>query len=452
MGFVSILFSTLIPNVVGISPAFTRQTIDDKPDPNIKDIDINAGLKRVIRSGNILMDIVSTTYVSDGRSLNGTIWLLDPLYSKNHSLYVKNNLTFVIFVYTDKQTATSNTLAPTYKLIISPQQDGTWKKLFIEMEPDVSSERVASQKIIDVTDNYTGFFKDGNRYVDFSIDLEKISYPDIYWLDFQSSTMNPTNGIKFVDNTFTYRVPPLESKINYDWEKPIKIRPGSEQTFKLFINSTDQPIKQTLLFSDANSTDSIHISFSPSDVDIESPTGKNLTDMKIKVDEDVHTDTESKIDQIINISVKTEENTAWKNRGTLVISIELLPPLSIGDFLLETKLIYVIPIAVTTLIVLWISKKIDRVKDHISLSADDLLNADATIIAGVLIFLTIGSVEFSQIINKIGILTASIVLPFAMAGVRMLIKGAVESLGIKLMAAGFIYMMTSVVVIGFVNL
>jgi len=33
-----------------------------------------------------------------------------------------------------------------------------------------------------------------------------------------------------------------------------------------------------------------------------------------------------------------------------------------------------------------------------------------------------------------------------------LIKGAVESLGIKLMTAGFIYMMTSVVVIGFVNL
>jgi len=174
--------------------------------------------------------------------------------------------------------------------------------------------------------------------------------------------------------------------------------------------------------------------------------------MKIKVDEDVHTNTESKIDQIINISVKTEENTAWKNRETLVISIELLPPLSIGDFLLETKLIYIIPIAVTTLIVLWISKKIDRVKEYRSLNADDLLNADATIIAGVLIFLTIGSVEFSQIINKIGILTASIVLPFAMAGVRMLIKGAVESLGIKLMTAGFIYMMTSVVVIGFVNL
>ena len=451
MGFVSILFTTLIPNVSGISPAFTRQTIDDKPDPNIKDIDINAGLKRVIRSENILMDIVSTTYVSDGRSLNGTIWLLDPLYSKNHSLYVKNNLTFVIFVYTDKETATTNSLAPTYSLIISPQQDGTWKKLFIEMEPDVSSERVTSQKIIDVTNNYTGFFEDGNRYVDFSIDLEKISYPDIYWLDFQSSTTNPTNGIKIVDNTFIYRAPPLESKINYDWEKPLRIRPGSEQTFKLFINSTDQPIKQTLLFSDANSTDSIHISFSPNDVAIE-PTGKNLTDMKIKVDEDVHTNTESKIDQIINISVKTEENTAWKNRETLVISIELLPPLSIGDFLLETKLIYIIPIAVTTLIVLWISKKIDRVKEYRSLNADDLLNADATIIAGVLIFLTIGSVEFSQIINKIGILTASIVLPFALAGVRMLIKGEAEALGIKFMAAGFIYMMTSVIVIGFVNL
>jgi hypothetical protein len=174
--------------------------------------------------------------------------------------------------------------------------------------------------------------------------------------------------------------------------------------------------------------------------------------MKISVDKDTQADTQSKIDKIISVSVKTEENTEWRNRDSLGLSIELLPPLSIGDFLIETKLIYFIPIAVTTFIVLWVSRKIDRVKKYASLNADDLLNADATIIAGVLIFLTIGSVEFSQIINKIGILTASIVLPFALAGVRMLIKGEAESLGIKFMTAGFIYMMTSVVVIGFVNL
>jgi len=360
-------------------------------------------------------------------------------------------LTFVVFLYTNEEIAPTHSLVPTYALIISPQQDGTWKKTLVEMEPDVVSERVVSEKIIDVTSNYTGFFEDGNRYVDFSINLDKISYPDVYWIELLTSTIDPTSGIRFEDDTFIYRAPPLESKLSYDWEKPIKIRPGSEKTVKLFINSTDQPIKQALLFSDSNSSDKIKVSFNPDNVAIE-PTGKNFTYMKISVDEKVRSDTQSKIDKIINVGVKTEENTEWRNRDSLAVSVELLPPLSIGDFLIETQLIYVIPIAVTTLIVLWISKKIDKVKKYGSLNADDLLNADATIIAGVLIFLTIGSVEFSHIINKIGILTASIVLPFALAGVRMLIKGEAESLGIKFMTAGFIYMMTSVIVIGFVNL
>jgi len=451
VGFFNVIFSVLVTSAIGISPDFTRQVIEDKPDANIRDIDINAGLKKVIRNGTLLTDIVSSTYVSDGRSLNGTIWLLDPIYKKHHSLYLKNNLTFVVFLYTNEEIAPTHSLVPTYALIISPQQDGTWKKTLVEMEPDVVSERVVSEKIIDVTSNYTGFFEDGNRYVDFSINLDKISYPDVYWIELLTSTIDPTSGIRFEDDTFIYRAPPLESKLSYDWEKPIKIRPGSEKTVKLFINSTDQPIKQALLFSDSNSSDKIKVSFNPDYVAIE-PTGKNFTYMKISVDEKVRSDTQSKIDKIINVGVKTEENTEWRNRDSLAVSVELLPPLSIGDFLIETQLIYVIPIAVTTLIVLWISKKIDKVKKYGSLNADDLLNADATIIAGVLIFLTIGSVEFSHIINKIGILTASIVLPFALAGVRMLIKGEAESLGIKFMTAGFIYMMTSVIVIGFVNL
>ena len=395
------------------------------------------------------MDIVSSTYVSDGRTLTGTIWLLDPIYSKNHAIYVKNNLTFTVFISTDK--STDKTIAPTYSLIISPQQDGTWKKILIEREPELPSERLTSEKILDINNNYTGFFKDGNRYVDFSIDLAKISYPSSYWLDIQSSITDPINRLTLSDNTFIYPAPPLESKIDYDWEKPIKIRPGTERTFKLFINSTDLPAKQTQLFSDANPTDGIHISFIPNNVSVEQ-TGKNFTTMNIKVDEKAYSDKLTKIDQIINIGVKTEDNATKTNHGTLLLVIEILPPLSLGDFLVETKLIYVIPIVITGAIVFWISNIIEKVKDYHSFSVEDLLNADATIIAGVLIFLTIGSLEFSTVINKVGILTASIVFPFAMGAVRTLVKGDVESLGVKFMVAGFIYLMTSVIVIGFVNI
>lgn len=134
------------------------------------------------------------------------------------------------------------------------------------------------------------------------------------------------------------------------------------------------------------------------------------------------------------------------------IIIDILPPLSIGEILVKTNLSYVIPIGVTAVIVLWTSKKIDKAKNFQSLSVENLLSVHASVIAGVLIFLTIGSAGvFSGVIQKVGVLTATIVFPFAIAAIRTLIAGKVEAYGVKVTVTGFIYLMTSVIVIGFVN-
>ena len=128
------------------------------------------------------MDIASYTYLSNGKILNGTIWLLEPLYSKDHASYVKNNLSFEFRII-----AGNNIEFPTYGLIISPEADGTWTKTLLEYEPFLGTYSPLNhfpnftRKIIDKTNNYTGFFEDGLKYVDFSIDLGKISYPNSYW-------------------------------------------------------------------------------------------------------------------------------------------------------------------------------------------------------------------------------------------------------------------------------
>ena len=82
----------------------------------------------------------------------------------------------------------------------------------------------------------------------------------------------------------------------------------------------------------------------------------------------------------------------------------------------------------------------------------DILTVDASVIAGVLIFLTVGAAFASgEAIQQVGILTASIVFPFAIAAIRTLIKGTVEEYGVKFMIAGFVYLMTSVILIALIQ-
>jgi hypothetical protein len=202
-------------------------------------------------------------------------------------------------------------------------------------------------------------------------------------------------------------------------------------------------------FFDSNSSDGINISFSPNPVTVET-TGTTYTNMLIKVAGNANAGGTTKIDHVIHFSGGTEEGARFGN--DLLLEIDLLQPLSIGDILVQTNLTYIIPIGVTAVIILWISKKIDKVKNYQSLSVEHLLTVDATVVAGVLIFLTIGSADlFSGSIQRVGILTASIVFPFALAAIRTLIKGEVEAYGVKFTVAGFVYLMTSVIVIGFVN-
>ncbi len=63
---------------------------------------------------------------------------------------------------------------------------------------------------------------------------------------------------------------------------------------------------------------------------------------------------------------------------------------------------------------------------------------------------------FGQVSNHfansltIGLLTASIVYPFAISAIRVVIKGSAEP-GLKFMIIGFIYLMIAIVIIAFLN-
>ena len=113
------------------------------------------------------IDIFSTTSVSDGRFLNGTLWLSTPIYKQNHLDYVDSNVTFNMFITFVSESDY------VYGVRIQPERDGTWTKIIWENEPNhpMSDKTGYTNKTLQTIRNYTGFFENGNRYVDLSLDL-----------------------------------------------------------------------------------------------------------------------------------------------------------------------------------------------------------------------------------------------------------------------------------------
>jgi hypothetical protein len=85
---------------------------------------------------------------------------------------------------------------------------------------------------------------------------------------------------------------------------------------------------------------------------------------------------------------------------------------------------------------------------------EGLLVVNSGLIAGVLVFLTIGSSDAffnSEGFQRIAILTSTIVIPFSISAIVILVKNAL-AIGIKFMTIGFVYLMVSVLIIGFTKL
>jgi len=89
-----------------------------------------------------------------------------------------------------------------------------------------------------------------------------------------------------------------------------------------------------------------------------------------------------------------------------------------------------------------IRKSLNFVED---LSNSDIITIDGAVIAGALILLTLSGLNRSQI----NTMTANIVFPFAVSAVTALFNS--PNLGIKLMVAGFINLMISIMLLSIVG-
>jgi hypothetical protein len=408
------------------------------------------------------LDLRAATYRSDGTNLNVTLWLEGQISSENHQDYVDQQVGFDVDIYQiDPDDLSEDYIM--YSIIVSPEPDGTWNKTIFEWSPPYPDEPqdFSEFKVLRVYHNYSGFFENNKNYINIPISLSDIANPPSFGIGFNIHTRD----YALEDYTFVTSAPPRQNRVIFQ-PSLLEARAGEITRFDISVHTVELEVKQNISLYDANETDDISLSFEPNIVDLEL-NGTKKTKLVLDLPRD------KQVGEIIAVEASVRYTTVEgiSSNDSETFNIEVLPPLSDVDkamvFLNGYYGFYWIPLGITGVFALWLARRMDEgAISSLQIGHRDILAINASVIAGVLIFLTIGGSTFyggstlppadtltpedsnRQNLTNIGILTASIVWPFAISAIVTLLTGKAES-GVKWTIPGFVYLMVSVILISF---
>ena len=430
------------------SPSFTNQEISD----GIMDwIDIDT--QEYSKNASLFTDIRRVDYFSNGRTLNATVWLSAPFNDDPPSVGTES-VSYGIFIDADFNDDSGSFYGVDHQLEISWQNKSWTRNL-----ATISS--LGDIRILDTKSNYTGFFDISQNYLSLSVDLTSIDSSDKFKLIFYTIEKQENESTHKMDLSKWITVPPLTMALSLT-PNSAQVRPGEEQVITAYVNSTN-PFDSTARLFPMNNSE-IKSKFIPAKLGVP-PFGKERTNLIIDAKKNAEVG-EGELNVVANatIPLSTDSNNPllgiFPNKIEAAsiqssLSVNVLPPLTAAEQLSKFLNVYsnyasFIPLVITAIVTGAISKGFDIKNSAIltNLSVTDILQIDATVIAGVLIFLTIGGTEINPL-SAFAYMTASIVYPFAISAIRVIVKGSAE-FGIKFMIAGFVYLMVAVILISFI--
>jgi hypothetical protein len=153
----------------------------------------------------------------------------------------------------------------------------TWTKIIEEVSMG------GQHRVIDIEPNYTGFFKEGEEYVQFPIDLGILKHPDQYQMIFTVSEIFVVDHVlcHLVDLTQQVAVPAPEFSVQPS-EDSLIISPGETKTIELTIQSSAK-IPSNVTLTPATKNEKIDIVFNPANISI-SPSGSAVSKLTLKND------------------------------------------------------------------------------------------------------------------------------------------------------------------------
>ncbi len=237
-----LLYSISI-SIASVYSDFPRKEIMDEL-TDVKIISLETGAIVQNKSLNTFsmsaLDIQRVAFFEKINQLNSTMWIGDNLL-RNNDIKNISSVAYGILIDGDRDSSTGKE-GVDYQLELqwinntNSKNLQNWNKLLLEYSS------LGQYKIIDVQQNYSGYtsFEESNNYVDFSLDMEKISVSPSYRMmiynlvsyDDGTIGIDLTNWINIPSDSFTISTSPEE----------ITLRKGETKTIGLQILSSSGKI------------------------------------------------------------------------------------------------------------------------------------------------------------------------------------------------------------------
>jgi hypothetical protein len=172
-------------------------------------------------------------------------------------------------------------IGPDYDVVIS--RDGTSQNWMMELRQLASPSQPGAYKVLERHDNYSGFVEYDNNYVDISVNLSSINYPDKYIIYTAANQIFHVNNgeCAISDVTSFLEVPPPNMNFTAS-PTSLTLRPGEQTDVKIEVTSHSE--LDAVINLTAESTDRIILQLVPSNITL-SPMGSASLTMHVQVPE-----------------------------------------------------------------------------------------------------------------------------------------------------------------------
>lgn len=296
-----ILIMIMIPyelpfNVVfGSSPSFSPQAIEDNlNDWALIDTGLLISEKNMTNCANAQYripypDIAAVSYTSDGKVLNGTLWLSSPFKipsSNSSATFNEIKRSYVTLISVDSVYNTTQY----YLFDISWNAiNKTWTRIIQQSSPSAGENNIFDKwenRVLSQKNNYSDFFDLKKNYIDLSLNLNVINSPLQYSVvSYASESYLSKNHrvCNIQDITDLVHIPPPEFSIMMS-PSSLTLRPGEEKKVELQIkNNNAQP--NSLIKVSTNPSKNIETNFTPDQIYV-APYGMATLLLDIKASKD----------------------------------------------------------------------------------------------------------------------------------------------------------------------
>ena len=324
----------------GFSPSFSIREITDE---RSNWIDIN----NIHRDGNPSTDILNVNYLSDGNTLNATLWLAAPV---NKILNNTNVVKYGMLIDADSSSATG-IRGFDYQVEVK-WQNGSWTRTFTEWSSS-GEARILTEEY-----NYTGFYGTNSSYVMLYSDLKAMGFPTKYNVVFYAAERNKESSKWIYDFTKVIQIPTAELTLS-SIPSSLVMRPGEVADVEIMARAKDLE-NHLVSLSIQNGSSDIETTLVPNKIQLPS-NSLAISNLNIKVLENA-TIFPSTLHILANASHESNSlPTSLSSRATNLeipallkseditgssdLTVTVLPPLTVGEELNNFIASWVTPVS-----------------------------------------------------------------------------------------------------------